>query len=257
MNGKRFMNLRTGKSCWQQDITKKESLLVVLKAAGIMILTAWLYYRTMWAVFVLLPIGTWHYREFRREIEEKKEAEFQMQFREAIQTLASSLNAGYSVENAFYETQKELTLVYPPEARISKELLLIVRKLKMHVPIEQILEEFAGRTQTEDVRSFSEVFSTAKRSGGDMIAIIRDTTGQISDKLDVKREIDTILAAKRYEFRIMSAVPYLIIGYMSVSFPEFMECLYGNIVGIGVMTGCLAVYISAYFLGIKLIKIEV
>ena len=100
-----------------------------------MILTAWLYYRTMWAVFVLLPIGTWHYREFRREIEEKKEAEFQMQFREAIQTLASSLNAGYSVENAFYETQKELTLVYPPEARISKELLLIVRKLKMHVPI--------------------------------------------------------------------------------------------------------------------------
>ena len=177
-----------------------------------MILTAWLYYRTMWAVFVLLPIGTWHYREFRREIEEKKEAEFQMQFREAIQTLASSLNAGYSVENAFYETQKELTLVYPPEARISKELLLIVRKLKMHVPIEQILEEFAGRTQTEDVRSFSEVFSTAKRSGGDMIAIIRDTTGQIGDKLDVKREIDTILAAKRYEFRIMSAVPYLIIG---------------------------------------------
>ena len=222
-----------------------------------MILTAWLYYRTMWAVFVLLPIGTWHYREFRREIKEKKEAEFQMQFREAIQTLASSLNAGYSVENAFYETQKELTLVYPPEARISKELLLIVRKLKMHVPIEQILEEFADRTQTEDVRSFSEVFSTAKRSGGDMIAIIRDTTGQISDKLDVKREIDTILAAKRYEFRIMSAVPYLIIGYMSVSFPEFMECLYGNIVGIGVMTGCLAVYISAYFLGIKLIKIEV
>ena len=222
-----------------------------------MILTAWLYYRTMWAVFVLLPIGTWHYREFRREIEEKKEAEFQMQFREAIQTLASSLNAGYSVENAFYETQKELTLVYPPEARISKELLLIVRKLKMHVPIEQILEEFADRTQTEDVRSFSEVFSTAKRSGGDMIAIIRDTTGQISDKLDVKREIDTILAAKRYEFRIMSEVPYLIIGYMSVSFPEFMECLYGNIVGIGVMTGCLAVYISAYFLGIKLIKIEV
>lgn len=222
-----------------------------------MILTAWLYYRTMWAVFVLLPIGTRHYREFRREIEEKKEAEFQMQFREAIQTLASSLNAGYSVENAFYETQKELTLVYPPEARISKELLLIVRKLKMHVPIEQILEEFADRTQTEDVRSFSEVFSTAKRSGGDMIAIIRDTTGQISDKLDVKREIDTILAAKRYEFRIMSAVPYLIIGYMSVSFPEFMECLYGNIVGIGVMTGCLAVYISAYFLGIKLIKIEV
>lgn len=211
----------------------------------------------MWAVLVLLPAGIWLYREFRREIEEKKEAEFQLQFREALQTLSSSLNAGYSVENAFYETQKELTLIYSSETRISKEMLVIVRKLRMHVPIEQILDEFANRTQTEDVRSFSEVFSAAKRSGGDMIAIIRDTTRQISDKQDVKREIDTILAAKQYEFRIMSAVPYLIIGYMSVSFPEFMECLYGNIVGIGVMTGCLAVYISAYYLGVKMIKIEV
>ena len=125
------------------------------------------------------------------------------------------------------------------------------------MPIEQALKEFAECTQTEEVQSFAEVFGMAKRSGGDMIAIIRDTVRQISDKIDVKREIDTILAAKRYEFRVMSVIPYIIIGYMSVSFPEFMKSLYGNAAGIGVMTGCLAIYTGAYYLGVKMIKIEI
>lgn len=251
------MNLRTEKNCWQQDITYRDRLGMVFKTVGILSITAWMYYGTFLVTVLFLPAGFWLYRIFQKEIEEKKEAEFQLQFKEAIQTLSTSLNSGYSVENAFYETQKELLIIYPPEARISRELVMIVRKLKMHVPIEQALKEFAEHTKTEDVQSFVEVFSMAKRSGGDMIAIIRDTVRQISDKIDVKREIDTILAAKKYEFRVMSVIPYIIIGYMSVSFPEFMESLYGNVVGIGVMTGCLAIYAGAYYLGIKMIKIEI
>ena len=102
----------------------------------------------------------------------------------------------------------------------------------MHIPVEQVLEEFAERVPSEDVKSFVTVFVTAKKSGGDMIGIIRNTTSQIGDKIEVKREIDTLLAAKKYEFQIMSMVPYGIIAYMSLSFSDFMEELYGNVTGI-------------------------
>ena len=164
--------------------------------------------------------------------------------------------AGF-VENAFYETQKELKILYPPEARISKELLVITRKLRIHIPVEQVLEEFAEQVLSEDVKSFVTVFVTAKKSGGDMIGIIRNTANQIGDKIEVKREIDTMLAAKKYEFQIMSVVPYGIIGYMSLSFPEFMNELYGNMAGIGVMTLCLGIYAGAYYLGIRILRIDV
>lgn len=227
------------------------------KAAGILGITAWLYYRSIWAVAGLLPLGIWLYREFLEEERKKKEREFQKQFREMIQTLSAALNTGYSVENAFYETQKELKILYPPEARISKELLIITRKLQMHIPVEQVLEEFAEQVPAEDVKSFVTVFVTAKKSGGDMIGIIRNTTNQIGDKIEVKREIDTLLAAKKYEFQIMSVVPYGIIGYMSLSFPEFMNALYGNLIGIGVMSICLGIYVSAYYLGIRILRIDV
>ena len=74
------------------------------------------------------------------------------------------------------------------------------------------------------------------------MSIIRNTADQIGDKIDVKREIDTMLAAKKYEFQVMSVIPFGIVLYMTVSFPEFMGNLYGNIAGRGVMTGCLIIY---------------
>lgn len=256
-NGKKLRNFFTVKNLWQQDITFKERTKAGMKTAGMIGITAWLYYRRVWAaIFLILP-GIWLYREFLEEESKKKEQEFQKQFREMIQTLSSALNTGYSVENAFYETQKELKIQYPEEARISRELLLITRKLRMHIPVEQVLEEFAERVPSEDVKSFVTVFVTAKKSGGDMIGIIRNTTSQIGDKIEVKREIDTLLAAKKYEFQIMSMVPYGIIAYMSLSFSDFMEELYGNVTGIGVMTLCLGIYVGAYYLGVRLLRIDV
>ncbi|WP_286151762.1 type II secretion system F family protein [Sporofaciens musculi] len=227
------------------------------KALGITVATVWLYYRSLWLTLLLLPLFIWHFHMMEEECARKKEMEFQVQFKEAIQAVSAALNTGYSVENAFREAQKELKLIYPETARISKELLFIIRQLRIHVPMEQILEELGMRVQIEDVRNFVIVFAAAKKNGGNMIAIIQDTVRQIGDKIDVKREIDTILAAKRYEFRVMSAIPYAIIGYMSFSFPEFMDSLYGNIFGIGVMTVCLGIYMGAYYLGVRMIRIEV
>lgn len=180
-----------------------------------------------------------------------------MQFKEMIQSMAAALSTGYSVENAMRETQKELKIIYSQGDGITKEMAHMIGQIRVQIPMEQILEEFACRVREEDVKNFAAVFSAAKRSGGDLIAIIQDTVIQISGKIEVKREIDTVLAAKRYELRVMSIIPYAIIAYMSFSFPEFMSCLYGNLIGIGVMTICLIVYMGACALGEKLIHIEV
>lgn len=197
------------------------------------------------------------YRNLEREWEYKKQTEFLIQFKDMIQSIAAALNAGYSVENAIREAQKEMNILYTKDAMISKELTIMVRQMRVQIPMEQILEELSERVDLEDVKSFSTVFGAAKRSGGNMLEIIQNTVHQIGDKIEVKREIDTILASKTYEFRVMSMIPYVMIAYMQFSFPEFMSCLYGNVLGIGVMTVCLAVYEGACVFGRKLIKIDV
>lgn len=220
-------------------------------------ITAWLYYRSLWAVIALIPLGVWNYRRLKKDCIRKKQTEFLLQFKEMIQSMASALNTGYSVENALRETQKELLLLYSPEEIISKELSFMSRQLRLQIPMEQILEDFACRVRIEEVKNFSAVFAAAKRSGGNMMEIIQNTVSQMGEKIEVKREIETILAAKRYEFKVMSVIPYGIIAYMGISFPEFMSCLYGNVIGIGVMTVCLAIYTGACGLGAWLVNIEV
>ncbi len=218
---------------------------------------AWLFYHTFLAAIVLLPVGVWYYRNLKKERIHKKEQEFLEQFKEMIQTMASALNTGYSVENAMKETQKELSELYPKEAVISGELAFMVRQMQLMIPLEQVFEEFAVRVELEDVHNFATVFLAAKKSGGDMTAIIQNTVSRIGDKIEVRREIDTVLSSKRYELNVMTAVPFGMIAYMMFSFPEFMECLYGNLFGIGVMSVCLAIYGGACVLGTKLIEIEV
>ena len=90
----------------------------------------------------------------------------------------------------------------------------MVRQIYLQIPAERILEEWAERVEQEDVRNFVNVFVMARRSGGNMIGIIRNTAGQIRDKLEVRAEIETMLAARKYEFKVMAVIPFVMIAYM-------------------------------------------
>ncbi len=220
-------------------------------------MTAWIFYHTFLAAILLSPLGIWLYLQLKKGLIHKKEQEFLLQFKEMIQAVASALNTGYSVENAMKEAAKELAYLYKKDTVIMKELELMLRQMQLMIPMEQVFEDFARRVQLEDVHNFATVFLAAKRSGGDMIAIIQNTADTIGEKIDVKREIDTVLSSHKYELQVMTIVPYGMILYMMLSFPEFMDSLYGNLFGMGVMSVCLAIYAGAYVLGTRLTEIEV
>ena len=46
------------------------------------------------------------------------------------------------------------------------------------------------RSGIEDIENFAAVFSTAKRSGGDMDKIIQTSARMLGDKIDVRKEIE-------------------------------------------------------------------
>ena len=102
-NGERFRRLPIKKNYWQQDITHREHAWNLAKALGITVVTAWLYYHSLWTAWLLFPLFFWHYFMMEEEYAKKKELDFQIQFKEAIQAVSSALNTGYSVENAFRE----------------------------------------------------------------------------------------------------------------------------------------------------------
>ena len=109
----------------------------------------------------------------------------------------------------------------------------------------------------EDIENFASVLYTAKRSGGDLGNVIQKVARMLGDKIDVKKEIEATLAAKKSEQMIMSLMPAGIILYLQLASPGFLDILYGNPFGICAMTVCLTVYGAAYWMGKRIVEIEV
>ena len=218
---------------------------------------AYLFYNSWIAILFLIPLLVLYFRDWFARCTEKKEREFREQFKDSMQIMASALNIGYSVENAMVETMKDLKRLYPKNSRIIKEFKQMIHQLEMNLSVEQALNDFLRRVQQEDVENFVTVFSVAKRMGGESIEVLKTTARTISDKIEVEKEIQTMIGAKEFEFRIMSMIPFGIIFYMRLTFSDFMNVLYGNVLGVGIMSSCLAIYFFAFTMGRRLIRIEV
>lgn len=242
---------------WLQDIRKYEYAVGVAKGTAVFLLILYVFYESFIPALFLFPVWILYMKDWLFDMGRKKEQEFIRQFRDSIQSMASVLKAGYSVENAIRESDKDIAPMYGKDTRIRKEYAMMIHQLDLNMPVAAVLEEFSQRMNQEDVENFVNVFIAAKKSGGDSITIIRNAIRVISEKIDTENEIQTMLASKKLEFEIMCAVPFVIILYMKLTFREFLSVLYGNPAGITVMTICLVLYIAAYIFGRKIIRIEV
>ena len=216
-----------------------------------------LFYRSVGAVAIGGGIfGLFNLLPEKKRYRRQQEYEMTLQFRSGLQGISSALSAGYSIENSFKEARRDLVLLYGEDSLLVREFLWIERQLALNQPLENLLFTFGNRWNTEDILHFAQVFQTAKRSGGDLIAITRRTAEKISEKIEVKREIHTMIAGKRLEGKVMCVIPLGIIAYFWVCSPGFLDCLYTSS-GRPVMTVLLLVYVAAYYWSGRLCDIEV
>ena len=234
-----------------------EYLRALLQGSLIIFAVSYLFYGTWICAILFSPYLIRYIRSWEKQTTKKRQEAFRLQFKEAIQSISAGLNVGYSVENALREACKDLKGMYRKDEMILKELTYMVRQMQMNVTAETALQEFAARTEDEDVQTFVTVFNMAKRSGGDTMEIIRNVVRQMGEKIDVEREIQTLMSAKKMELRIMTAIPFAMIAYLRLSFPEFLGVLYGNVAGVIIMSLCLAIYLAAYEVGKRMVEIEV
>ena len=86
---------------------------------------------------------------------------------------------------------------------------------------------------------------------------MKSKRGKNGQKAEVMQEIEVLMSAKRMEMNIMNLVPFGILAYVGFTSPEFLKPLYGNLLGAGIMTSCLAGYVCACRIAKKIVDIQV
>lgn len=231
--------------------------MTLLKAEGAAGVFAYLFYRSIPAFFLMQPLALYLAWDMNRKEACRRAQKLAGQFKDGLLALAASLRAGHSAENAFRDAAEELAFLYGKEERITCEFKRVTVRTDMNVPLEQAVRELADRCGLPDMKTFSEVFSAARRTGGELGRVIIDTVQTIAGRLEVREEIDTMLRGRQYEQKIMRAVPLLILIYMDFTSPGFFSVLYGSLLGRGIMTCCLAVYLAALYLAERISDIQV
>ena len=131
-----------------------------------------------------------------------------------------------------------------------------IRGMENRIPLEKLLTEFASRWDIEEISEFAEVFSIARRSGGNLPVILNRTAELIQDRMEIDTEIDILLSSRKFEQKIMNCVPFFIIFYLGLSTEGFFDVLYHNAAGAVFMTACLAAYLFSILLSDKIMAIE-
>ena len=240
----------------QYKLNFVEYIKYILIISAVASIFSYIFYRNVLSFVTFLIPMNFYFKIIQARLIKKRKQEVTMQFKEFCNSLCAQLMAGYSIENSMKECYAELTQMYGKKACICRELAGIMSKIKLSITVETCFEDFGERSDIEEIKLFAQILKTAKRSGGDVIEIVKNSSATISQKIEVEREIRMIINAKKYEQRIMDVVPLLIVMYVDLTSKDMMNMMYHGILGRIVMTICLMVYIAAFVLGEKLTDVE-
>lgn len=239
------------------EYSLKELILYAAEGIGIVLLLGYFFYRSIkWTCF-LSPLVLVILRRKKKELCKRRRQKLCIQFKDTLNSVNSSLQAGYSLENAFLEAHREMTRYYGADSIIAKELFHVKRSIQSNQPVEELIRDLGERSGVEDILDFSNVLIIGKKSGGNLNEIIQSSISVIEEKMDTVQEIQTLLSSKKLEAGIMCVIPFFIILYMDVTSAGYFDSLYNTAAGNVLMSVCLGIYMTAIGISEKIINIEV
>ncbi|MDR1590163.1 MAG: type II secretion system F family protein [Oscillospiraceae bacterium] len=178
------------------------------------------------------------------------------QFRDMLESLNTSLGAGKNVRDSFSAVYEDLKAQYEEDAYILRELEVILSGIANNIDIEDLLEDFGRRSGNADIASFAGVFRVCGRRGGDIKDAVRSTHEILSDKLEIREEIETAVTSSKTEQSIMMVMPVALIFIVKVMSPDFASN-FTSAPGIAATTVAIALFVAAYFVGRAVLDIKI
>ena len=230
---------------WKNTVQNRKVRIIIF-GVFLSFILGMIFYRSIIGGIVLLPGMPFFLKYVDNKIKKKEERELKREFKDALLSISSGMKAGMSIESAVLRSIDNVCRMYGEKAPIIGALKKLENSLKCNETIEHAFVKLGQEMKIAEISDFAEVLVTAKRTGGNLILAISNAAGSIQMREEAQREIETMLAGKQYEARLMNILPIGILLYLQVGLPSFSEKLYGNVTGVLVMTVALAVYIAAF-----------
>ena len=218
-------------------------------------LFAYFFFRSYLAIVILAPGILFYRKEKMKRIGHKRKFLLEQQFKETLLSVQTNLQSGYSVENAFLESYPYIVNLYGKKSDMAVELNRIQRGLFNGDTMEHLLWDLGRRCPESALEDFANIYVIAGKTGSGWTDIIVKIIENISQKMEMKQEIETLIHGKKLESRLMCIIPFFILFYMDLTSEGYFDVLYHNPAGIVIMSFCMVAYVFAFLISEKITEI--
>jgi tight adherence protein B len=156
----------------------------------------------------------------------KRLATFEHQLIDGLMILTSSLRGGLSLLQAIEELVNEI----PPP--IQQEFAMVLKEVKMGVPLDEALERLNKRVKSDELNLVITAILVARETGGNLSEPFSRLVNTMRERDKIQSKVKTLTMQARLQGIIMSAIPVLfaITVYYFLN-PEFFRMMISHQVG--------------------------
>ncbi len=239
-------------------LSNKEKYLFLFGILGIGLTIGKMFYESYKVGLVIACVLALYFPKYKEKIRRKHKDELLIEFRDMLYSISSSISVGRSMGQALEESIKFWEATYEESDYIMIELNSMVNHIKNSNETDiLVLKDFAKRANLEDVSDFVTVYESTKEAGGNLVTAINRATDIIGDKITLEKELKVLMTEKAFEGRIVGAAPFLILLFLKLTSPEYLEPLTMTMKGHFIATVALVLIAFAMIVIERINSIEV
>jgi len=200
---------------------------VVLGIASFILGVPW--YVSLVAVFA----GTFGFpRWFLNFLRKRRQNVFMNDFADAIDVMVRGLKAGLPVSDAMKVIAAESG---PP---VGPEFVEVVEGQRVGISIDQGIERMFERMPLAEVNFLAIVMAIQQKTGGNLSEALNNLSKVLRDRKKMKAKIRAVSQEAKSSAAIIGALPFVIMGALTVLNPEYLNPLFYTRTGNILLLGC-------------------
>lgn len=236
----------------------KERLILALTLIALLEVIGILIYNSPYGIVLFPPVYFLYEKKHSENLKKKRLDRMRNQFKDALYSFSSSFATGESMLVAMEKGINVLNDIYGDNSELALELNEMVKKIKVAGEEEvDLWLDFGRRSNIEDIKDFSEVFASCRDAGGDLARTVDRATEILTERISVENEIRIMSKQKVTEGRLVGAMPVIMIVFLRMTSPSYMNVMYESLQGRILMTFCMGITTFAFLITERVTKVEV
>ena len=239
-------------------LIRKERILCFAMIATGSFLMGWLFYKSLLPVLVVPLFSKAITDRYQKLLVRKRQQQLRLQFRDLLHSMTASFATGRQLKEALKEGCVRLSDLYGEGSLLQSELSAMVSMVEESgaSPI-RLFRDLGFRSGVSEIRQFSDTCEICVETGGDLEKAAGKAIHILIDRIEVEDGIRSMTAQKRYEIKILSGIPCILILCLQLTSSGYMDILYTTTAGRILMTASLLLVATAYLWSILLLQSEV